>query len=90
MKQIVYLKVNEMGRQTHTFPIQSCPCTRSYNGNGRLLCPDTHTKEIITKKIKAEELWRSWFTVNEMTKPDKFVSENEKSQQKKQNQPIGA
>ena len=40
-------------------------------------------------KIKAGELWKSWFTVNETTKSDKIVSENQKSKVK-QNQPIGA
>ena len=38
-------------------------------------------------KIKAEELWHNWFTVNRITKTNKFVSEMQKPQQK-QNQPI--
>ena len=40
-------------------------------------------------KIKAEELWHNWFTVNRIRKTDKFVSEMQKPHQK-QNQPKGA
>ena len=50
-----------------------------------------HSSESETNenKIKAEEFWHNWFTINQIMKTDKFVSEIQKPQQK-QNQSIGA
>ena len=62
---------------------------QSYTGDGRLLVETPIRIKCNEIKIKAGELWHSLFTVNEITKSDKFVSENQKSQQK-QNQPIRA
>ena len=38
--------------------------------------------------MNSNQLWNTWFTVNEITKPDKVVSDKQKIPSE-QNQPIG-